>query len=116
MIGFVKSKVYEIPENYQAIAGVFTLPFFSMISFWIEILASKRWFPRALIYILICANLLMLLIFPLILSFYLEINYVVGSFLFMYTVTTCLKMISFHHVWHDVRGLVLRVIDAKKKG
>ena len=66
---FVKSKVYAIPENYQAIAGVMILPIFSMISFWIEIFASNRWAPRVLIFILVVLNMLALLIFPLILSF-----------------------------------------------
>ena len=113
---FVKSKVYAIPENYQAIAGCLTLPMFTMISFWIEILASKRWVPRSVVFMFVVLNLLALLVFPLILSFALEINYVVGSFLFMYTVTMVLKMISFHHVMHDVRGLVTRVIKAKKEG
>lgn len=34
----------------------------------------------------------------------------------MYSVTTFLKLFSFHHVMHDVRYLVHRVIKAKKDG
>ena len=38
------------------------------------------------------------------------------GYLFMQLVTNCLKIISFHHVMHDVRGLVRRVIKKNENG
>ena len=111
---FIESKVYAIPENYQTIAGLFTLPIFSANSYWIEIIATYKGFNRVILFILITLNQIALLTYPMILSFKVETDQIVGGVLFMYTVATCLKLISFHHVMHDVRGLVIRVIKAKE--
>mmetsp|Transcript_1339 Transcript_1339/g.1737 ORF Transcript_1339/g.1737 Transcript_1339/m.1737 type:complete len:401 (+) Transcript_1339:614-1816(+) len=112
---FVDSKIYFFPENYQTIAGLLTLPAFTVFSFWIEILAANRAHKRV-VFFLIVLNICTLLLFPIILSFQIEASIMVGNLLMLYSVSTCLKLISFHHVMHDVRGLVLRVIEAKKQG
>ena len=91
------------------------MPSFTVFSFWIEILAAKK-VSRALVFALIFINILALLTFPLVLSFAVETDYLVGCLLFMYTVCTCLKLVSFHHTMHDVRGLVLRAIKARDAG
>jgi hypothetical protein len=111
---FIESKVYAIPENYQTIAGIFTLPIFTANSYWIEIMASHKSFSRIILFLLILINQIALLTYPMVLSFKVETDYIVGSVLFLYAVATSLKLISFHHVMHDVRGLVLRVIKAKE--
>jgi hypothetical protein len=111
---FIESKVYVIPENYQTIAGLFTLPIFTANSYWIEILATYKGFSRIVLFTLIIMNQIALLTYPMILSFKVETDQMVGSILFLYTVATSLKLVSFHHVMHDVRGLVIRVIKAKE--
>ena len=111
---FVESKVYAIPENYQTIAGLFTLPIFTANSYWIEIMATYKGFSRIILFTLITLNQVALLTYPMILSFKVETDQIVGAALFMYTVATSLKLISFHHTMHDVRGLVIRVIKAKE--
>jgi hypothetical protein len=113
---FMDSKVYAIPDNYQTVAGLFTLPIFTANSYWIEILATYKNFPRKILFVLIFLNITALLVYPMILSFKIEPNPMIGNILFMYTVSKCLKLISFHHVMHDVRGLVNRVIKAKELG
>jgi hypothetical protein len=60
-------------ENYQTIAGLFTLPIFTQISFWIEILATKRVSDYVIISLIIL-NLSALLAFPIIFSFYIGSN------------------------------------------
>ena len=40
MYGYIESKVYEIPDNYVTFAGWLTLPIFTVMAFWIEILAT----------------------------------------------------------------------------
>lgn len=67
------------------------------------------------LFILILTNLLGLLIFPIVISYRLESHPGIGSYLMLYAVTTFLKLVSFHHVYHDVRYLVKQVIAAKKK-
>ena len=54
--------------------------------------------------------------FPIVLSFTVKTDYLVGCLLFLYTVSTSLKLVSFHHTMHDVRGLVLRSIKARDGG
>jgi len=112
---FLDSEIYLYFENYQTILGLLCLPAFTALSFWIEILASKK-VSKPLIFVLIVANIVMLLTFPIILSFKIEADPIIGSLFIMYSVSTCLKLISFHHVMHNVRGLVLKAIKAKKQG
>ena len=88
---------------------------FTAISYWIEILASYQ-LNQYIVFAFIITNLLVLLVYPIVLSFRIESNPIIGNILMMYAVTTFLKLFSFHHVMHDVRYLVLRVIKAKKKG
>lgn len=52
--------------------------------------------------------------FPVWLSFTANTDAMIGGGMFLHSVTLGLKLISFHHVMHDVRGLVRRVIKAKQ--
>lgn len=88
---------------------------FTAVSFWIEIIASWR-VHRYIICTLIILNQTALLVFPIWLSFRIESSPLFGTLFILYAVTTNLKLISFHHVMYDARGLVLRVIKAKKEG
>ena len=77
-------------------------------------MATYKGFSRIILFTLIFLNQAALLTYPMILSFKVETDQIVGGALFMYTVATCLKLISFHHTMHDVRGLVIRAIKAKE--
>ena len=57
-----------------------------------------------------------LLSFPIIFSYTVESSAGIGAYLMLFTTTMFLKLISFHHVYHDVRSLVKRVIAAKREG
>ena len=57
---------------------------------------------------LIVVNCVCLTIYPLYVSYHVESHPLLASFLMMLTVTYLLKLISFHHVYHDVRYLVRR--------
>lgn len=91
------------------------MPIFTAISYWIEIFASWKT-NRILVFVMIFINQAVLLIFPLLISFKFDTSYLIGLMLMLYATTTSLKLISFHHTMHDCRGLVLRVIKAKKDG
>ena len=103
---------YDI-QNYQTFAGLFTLPIFTAISYWLEIMATTR-FSRVILYFLIVTNLLSLLTFAIVFSYNVEIDAGIGAYFMLYTVTIFFKLISFHHVYHDIRSLVKRVIQVKK--
>ena len=60
-------------ENYQTLAGLFTIPSFSVFAYGIEKLAVTRC-PRLLIFLLIITNLICLLIFPIAFSYYFKSN------------------------------------------
>ena len=107
------SKYLRTLENYQTMAGLFTLPLFTILAYSIEILASTRC-PRLIIFLLIVTNLICLLIYPIIFSWYVKSNYIIGTYLLLYTTCTAFKLISFHHVNHDVRKLVKRTNEAKR--
>jgi hypothetical protein len=107
---FLSSRIYTKVENYQTIAAIFTLPAFNAISFWIEVYASNRDASRTLVFLLVVLNQAVLLLYPIGVSFLTQADMLVGSALVLFSLSTSLKLISFHHVMHDVRGLVLRVI------
>ena len=89
------------------------MPIFTANSFWLEILASKR-FSRVILYILIVSNLFALLAFAILFSYYVEMAPAIGIYFMLYSTVTFLKLVSFHHVYHDIRSLVKRVIQVKK--
>lgn len=111
----IGAQIYAIPENYATICGLLTLPTFTVVSFWIEILAAEKT-NRSLIFGLVFLNQFALWVFPLWLSFTHKTNPMFGGILLVWTVALSMKLVSFHHVMHDVRGLVLRTIKAKKEG
>ena len=85
------------------------LPTFTAISYWLEILASTR-FPRWLLSTLIVTNLAAILLFAMIFPFVVKSSPGIAAYFVLYSVTVFLKLISFHHVYHDVRTLCVRVI------
>ena len=109
----VASQYLNRIENYQTVAALLCLPAFTGVSFWLEILASTR-FPRVPLFILIALNLIGLLVFPVVISIRLESHPGIASYLLLFATTTFLKLVSFHHVYHDVRYLVKQVIAAKR--
>ena len=89
------------------------MPIFTVNAFWLEILASKR-ISRVVLYILIVINLLILLTFAIEFSYKVEMAAGIGIYFMLYSTVTFLKLVSFHHVYHDIRSLVKRVIQVKK--
>lgn len=105
ILKFVESRVYEIPENYKTIGAVFAMSIFPLLSYLIEKLAASTG-SNLLITLLIILNQIALLTYPMVISFTTEPGYLIGSGLLLLTVTTFLKLVSFHHVMHDVRHLI----------
>lgn len=95
--------------------GMISLPAIPAFSFWIEYLASIKSFPRLALFILIVLNVLICLGFPVWLSFTEQTNPLGTGLMFLYYVTVSLKIISFHHVMHDVRYVVRESIKAKNE-
>ena len=85
---------------------------FPTFSYGIECMATGT-ISRVLIYVLIVLNLLCLFIYPVYLSFYAQTDPLIAAGLMFHSVTVWLKLLSFHHVMHDVRGLVRRVKSSK---
>lgn len=105
------------PANYQTFAGSLVVFVFILNGFWIELLAAVKDFPRQIviiyelsiqIYILITINLVSMTFYPLWLSWTIESHPLAATFLMLFTCCYLLKLISYHHVYHDVRILVRR--------
>lgn len=111
----VESNIYAIPDNYICAAGFTMLPIFPAISFWIEYVATFQQVSRPIVFALIFTNLVGLLLFPVWLSFSEKTDMLFGAFLFLFNTTVFLKLVSFHHVMHDVRNLVKQVIVYQKE-
>lgn len=111
----INARVHAMPSNYVSIAGMLTLPAIPAFSFWIEYMATYKSFPRLLIFVFILINILICLVFPIWLSFTEQTDPLAGGLMFLYYVTVCLKIISFHHVMHDVRYVVCESIQAKQE-
>jgi len=109
-MSFIGSKVYEIPENYQTLAGILILPLFSAITYWIEIFATFRILPEFAIVIIILMNISALLIYPIYFSYKIQSDPLLGVLFCLYSVSTLLKLVSFHHTMFDCRDLVRRAI------
>ena len=90
-------------ENYQTIAAIASLPLFAIFAFYIELLAAIPSVNRFLICILIILNMILVIIFPIIVSFVVESHPITSMYLMMITCVLILKLSSFHHVLHDVR-------------
>ena len=92
------------PREYVTMVGLFGLSFFVMITFITEkYLAPSSRFPRKLLFAIIVINITMHLIYPI---YFIE-KYKSHKFLAVYfmMISSCsvMKIISFHHVLHDVR-------------
>ena len=120
--GFVIGDVYDKimqsgylsrVENYQTMAALAGMVIFTAFSYWIEILATTRC-PRAIVFSLIFINLSALLAYPVICSFKLQSHPGAASYLLLFATVTFLKLVSFHHVYHDTRYLVKQIIAAKR--
>lgn len=83
---------------------------FPIISFWIEILASKKWMSRYILFALIVLNLVGLFLFPIVMSYKIESHPLMAMYLMMFATGTFLKLVSFHHVYHDNRNMMKRLI------
>lgn len=64
---------------------------------------------RYLIYILIAINLSLHIVYPIVFAYYINSHPLAAMYLMLFTCGQLLKLISFHHVYHDVRNLVRRV-------
>ena len=90
--------------------------FFTLMSFFLEIIASYDRMSRHILFVLIAINQIIILIYPLVISYSFKGNMVLCSFMMQLATSTCLKLISFHHTMHDVRYLCKKVIKVKSKG
>jgi hypothetical protein len=68
VFGFAEKKLYAIPENYLTLGGWMVLPLFAVVSYFVEYLATKG-VPRLIVFLLILANQLALLAFPIYFSY-----------------------------------------------
>ena len=91
------------------------MPFFVGVSYWLEVLATTR-FPKSIITCMIIINMTLLLVYPVIFSFYLQSHYAIGAYFLLYATSMCLKLISFHHTFADVRYVCVRTVEAQKQG
>lgn len=111
----LENNVFGQASNYVCIMGMVSLPAIPAFSFWIEYFASIKSFPRLAIFWMIVLNVCLCLGFPVWLSFTHETNPLGTGLMFLYYVTVSLKIISFHHVMHDVRYVVRESIKAKQE-
>lgn len=105
---------YASPSISYTFAGFLFLSVFIIISYWIELLATTR-VSRYFVFMLITLNLSALLVFPIVLVNKVKSDYLIANMLVTCTVTVFLKLVSFHHVFHDTRWMVLRLIKLKDK-
>jgi hypothetical protein len=115
--GFILyQKMKEIPQlvdqEFYSLLGFVGMLFFLVFAYLIERLATIKTFSRHVLFFLIVANIGLLLLFPaLIIRRYdtqlcnkLYFNtLVIASCLTMSCATISIKLISYHHVWHDLR-------------
>jgi len=104
---FIESRVYHDKKNYFTLVGMFLLILFPIMSFAIEKLATTG-FNRVILYFLIVSNMLLLLIYPIFVSFQVESPPLLAMYMTMVSTALLLKLISFHHVYHDNRILKRR--------
>lgn len=107
---FVESKWYLQKESERTIGGIINLMFFTLLSFFLEIVASYDKMNRHLLFVFIVINQIVILIYPLVISYTFQGNILLCLFLMLIATSTCLKLISFHHTMHDVRYLCKKVI------
>ena len=90
--GFTLNKLKQIllesdflsrSENYFTLAGLFIIPIFPHIGFWLEIMATTRC-SKAFITLLQIINLACLLTFPIAFSFYAQSNYAIGAYFILF--------------------------------
>lgn len=101
------------PANINCILAIIAMTIFPAISYCIELIATTgcSW---VFINLLSVLNITALILYPLVVSFKLEPNYLLGAGLLLICCTTILKLVSYHHTMHDVRHLLERVAKAKK--
>ncbi len=88
---------------------------FPAFSFLIEVLAATK-LNRVFIYFLIVINLFANSIYPIAISFKVQSHPLLATYLMMFSTGLLLKLISFHHVYHDNRNLVRRLAKLKYEG
>ena len=103
---FLKSDYWMHPENYMTLCATMLLPLFLLFAYVIELLASKNWFPRIIVFVFIVINLCASIVYPVLVSFVVESHPIMATYMMLAGTVQFLKIISFHHVWHDVRKLL----------
>ncbi len=81
---------------------------FPVISFWIEIIASKS-APKFIIYSCIFMNLSLLLAYPVFISYKIKSHPLSAGYLMISSTCILLKLISFHHVINDNRSMLRKM-------
>lgn len=110
---FIESEWYLEKAQWRTIVGIFNLAFFAMLSFVLELIASFDKVNRHLLLALIVINQIVVLIYPLAISFTFRGNIVLCNSLMLLATSMCLKLVSFHHTMHDVRHLCKKVAKLK---
>lgn len=78
--------------------------FFALISYIIErVLAHTSKFPRSILFVLIAGNIAAVSYYPIYFIRRFDSHPVMGVYMMLLASCTVLKLISFHHVLHDVR-------------
>lgn len=95
------------PEKQVTIYGLMFLGVFPLISYGIEKLIgpSKR-FPRTILFGLIGVNIITHIVYPIVFIKKFDAHPVMAVYMMMINSCSVLKLISFHHVLHDVRRQV----------
>ncbi len=112
---FIYSGVLSDPINYQTLAAIFVLPMFLFFGYFIEVAAAAG-IPRKLTWALIFINEAALLVYPIAITFAVESHPLLGTYLSLLTCCLWLKLLSYHHLHHDVRKLIREVAELKSQG
>ena len=81
---------------------------FPAFSFLTEVLATTG-ANRLLVYALIVSNLVALFIYPIVISYLVDSHPLLANYMVIVSTSCALKLISFHHVYHDNRNMVRRL-------
>lgn len=98
----------------MTIGIILSLSIFVVISYAIEVAASKGLNPKIL-HFLTVLNLFYTLAYPMAMSFMIEPDFLLASLMHMNSVSLFLKLVSYHHVMNDVRVLNQRVKKFKNE-
>ena len=111
--GIQKSQIdsWQDPESWKPYLAIASLLLFQVISFWIEIIASGGVSERVVL-LLISLNLALNAAFPIAVSLYINCHVIHYCYITICSTSQCLKLVSFHHVYRDIRRFVRQFRDA----